>query len=395
MSNANSIPNLKQRQIMLSFAYLAYCGELITTASPEQTILGFINLAIPQIPPISPPNDSWAVVWGPAVYTTPGALYQDNLMFLAQNQSDLTQFAVAVRGTNASADLDWLMEDFDIFDLLNWPPGTALSPIGPRTSESTSIGLEVLLGMEGPTANGSQSLLAFLKSQTTNAINVCVTGHSLGGCLAATLALYLKEQRDAWDVSGSSNVSTITFAGPTAGNLAFAAYSDSQFSGGPYPPNWDSSLGTTCDAVRCNLDVAPLAWIASNLSQPATSPSGTYFSPLFAIYAPPNVPGSPNLDFAKLSFTSGLAWTYVLNNAFPALAGIVANADYQQIVANAAPIAGTFQSPIKSTVPPPTDDLVDYIKAFVAEATYQHSISYPTILQVLALLDPSIINKGS
>ena len=382
---------------MLSFAYLAYCGEMITTASPEQTILGFINTAIPQIPPISQPNDSWAVVWGPAVYTTPGALYQDNLMFVAQNQSDLTQFAVAVRGTNGSADLDWLMEDFDIFDLMNWPPGTTPTPTGPRISESTSIGLQVLLGMEGSTANGSQSLLAFLKSQTTKAINVCVTGHSLGGCLAPTLALYLKEQRAAWDVSGDSNVSTITFAGPTPGNSAFAAYSDSQFSGGPYPPNWDSSLGTTCDAVRCESSTwaDPLAWIASNLSQPATSPSGTFISPLFAIYAPPNVPGSPNLDFAKLSLTSGLAWSYVVNDAFPSLAGIVANADYQHIVANAAPIAGTFQSPIRGTVPPPTDDLVDYVKAFVAEATYQHSYSYPTILQVPVLLKSSIINKGS
>src|SRR5262249_460381 len=148
-----------------------------------------------------------------------------------------------------------------IFDLMNWPPGTAPGPTGPRISESTSIGLQVLLGMEGSTANGPQSLLAFLKSQATNAINVCVTGHSLGGCLAPTLALYLKEQRAAWDVSGESNVSTISFAGPTAGNSAFAAYSDSQFGGGPYPPNWDESLGTTCDAVRCDLDVAPLAWI--------------------------------------------------------------------------------------------------------------------------------------
>ena len=54
-----------QRQIMLSFAYMAYCGELITTSSPESTILGYINSAMPKIPPIAAPNDIWSVVWGP------------------------------------------------------------------------------------------------------------------------------------------------------------------------------------------------------------------------------------------------------------------------------------------------------------------------------------------
>src|SRR4029079_2640466 len=124
MSTTAPAPNLTQRQVMLSFAYLAYCGELITTSSPEAQILDYINAAMPQIPPLSSPNATWKVVWGPAVYTTPGALYQDNLMFVAQNQTDATQFAVAIRGTNRSDDLDWLMEDFDIFDLMNWPPGT-------------------------------------------------------------------------------------------------------------------------------------------------------------------------------------------------------------------------------------------------------------------------------
>lgn len=92
-----AFPNQTQRQIMVSFAYLAYCGELMTTASPESEILNYINAAIPQIPPLSAPNASWKVVWGPAVYTTAGALYQDNLMFVAQNQVDTTQYAIAVR----------------------------------------------------------------------------------------------------------------------------------------------------------------------------------------------------------------------------------------------------------------------------------------------------------
>lgn len=386
-----AFPNQTQRQIMVSFAYLAYCGELMTTASPESEILNYINAAIPLIPPLSAPNASWKVVWGPAVYTTPGALYQDNLMFVAQNQVDTTQYAIAVRGTNRSADIDWMMEDFDILDMMNWPPGTAPGPTGPRISESTSIGLQVLLRMQGAPTSNAISLIEFLKTQTASSINVCVTGHSLGGCLAPTLALYLKEQQTVWDQSGKSNVSTISFAGPTAGNAEFAAYSDSRFSGGPYPPNWDSSLGTTCDAVRCDLDVAPYAWMASSIIGTGNQPN----TPLFSIYASPDVPNPPNLDFTNLSaWGSAEAWLYIVQYIFPKISAFVGGQGYTQIVQNATPIAGTFQSPIAPDVPASSDGLIEYLKAFATEAAYQHSASYPTVLQVPCLLDKNIINPG-
>ena len=374
-----TIPNLAQRQIMLSFAYLAYCGEQITTAKPEQTILSYINAAMPLIPPIATPNATWSVVWGPAVYTVPGAMYQDNLMYIVQNQSDLTQFAIAIRGTNSIAELDWLLEDFDVLQQMNWPPSAAQpSPAGAMISESTSIDLQVLLAMQGAASGGSVSLLSFLKAQSTNPINICVTGHSLGGCLAGTLALYLKETQPSWDQSSNSIISCITFAGPTAGNTAFATYSDSKFNGGPYPPGWDSSLGSTFDAVRCNYDVAPQAWIAANLSQGSGSSA---ISPLFQTYG-------TNLDFATgLGFGSDLAWNYIVENFLPPIAAFLIKPDYQQPVSGAAQLQGTYNTAFA----PASDGLTDYLKAFVQQAAWQHGNSYPTILGVPALLDSNII----
>src|SRR5690349_4770247 len=117
---STTIQNLTQRQIMVSFAYLAYSGDKVTVSqnpSPEAAILGYINASMPNIPPIAAPNDTWEVVWGPAVFTMPGALYQENMMFAVQNQVDRTQFAIAIRGTNC--DLDWLMEDLDILVQMN------------------------------------------------------------------------------------------------------------------------------------------------------------------------------------------------------------------------------------------------------------------------------------
>lgn len=387
-----TIQNLTQRQVMLSFAYLAYTGELITTPNPEGDIRTNINKAIPKIPPLA--KDGWKVVWGPSTYTVPGALYQDNLMFVAQNQTNKSEYAIAIRGTNFVSDLDWLMEDFDILQQMNWPPGaTTPSPAGAMISEGASIGLQVLLNMTGSIYGGAfVSLMKFLqKEATSNPISVCVTGHSLGGMLCGTLALYLQENLAQWDASLRSIVSSISFAGPTAGNGKFAAHSDKVFSGLTPPPNWDKSLGTNMDRVACDLDVAPLAYTGTNLYDSSTSKSK-----VFNIY---NLPGTGSdgvkgIDFTNMGFLSYGAWTYIEQNVFPAIVSALSKQDYTQVQSSAKPISGTFKS-LLSMSPPidiKTDDsLLGYMKGFVAEGAYQHSDSYPNVLGVKQLLDPTII----
>jgi lipase (class 3) len=367
-----TVQNLPLRQIMASFAYLAYCGEQITTPSPEQQILDLINTAMPKIPPIAAPNPVWRVVWGPVAYTVPGALYQDSLMFVVQNQTDTTQFAIAIRGTNFISDLDWLMEDLDILQMLPWPQAQT----GAQISESTSIALQIVLAMQGKCSLSDQaSVLDFLKSQTEKPINLCVTGHSLGGCLAGTLALYLKDNRANWDSSGKSPVCAISFAAPTAGNVAFAGYSDGQFKGGGEFPGWDLSLETNCDPVRCSLDVAPLAWTAAAV----TIPSDADYPPLLTIYG-------NNPDFENLGFT-GAAFATALSYVCPWLVALLSPRNYQQVVAGATNLVGVFNPQYA----PASDNLEDYLTAFVAQAEYQHSDSYPSLLDVPQLNDPTII----
>ncbi len=379
-----------QRQIMVSFAYLAYSGEELTDSNQESEILTLIGNAIPKIPPIA--NPAWQVVWGPATYTQPGALKQDNLMFAAQNPSDPSQIVVAVRGTNFVADLDWLMEDFDVRQMIIWPPGNSK---GAAISESTSIGLQILLAMNGATQSGgvqgaTMSLTSFLQTQTaTGPINLCITGHSLGGSLAGTLALYLKDNPNSWDASSQSNVSCITFAAPTAGNTAFAAYSDGEFkaSPNPVPPNWDTTLGTTFDAVRCNLDIAPMAWISANISDSQTS------SPLFSIYSPENKVEPPNIDFSKMpGLVWPFAWKEILKDVLPDVANMLASQDYAQVVSLAEPVQGTFNPQYVGNTTSGT--LLSYLQVFLAQAAYQHSFSYPIILDVSVLNESNIIVRN-
>ncbi len=74
-----------------------------------------------------------------------------------------------------------------------------------------------------------------------------VTGHSLGGCLASVLAPYLYEAVCRARGLPSSCIVPITFAAPTAGNGAFAAYVDGLFA--PHARRYHNTL-----------DVIPHAW---------------------------------------------------------------------------------------------------------------------------------------
>jgi hypothetical protein len=81
---------------------------------------------------------------------------------------------------------------------------------------------------------------------------VVVTGHSKGGALASTLALWLHETRDAWAPEGGADVHCWSFAGPTAGNAAFVTRSN-------------AAIGPRCRRIVNSLDVVPHAWAIGDL----------------------------------------------------------------------------------------------------------------------------------
>jgi len=78
---------------------------------------------------------------------------------------------------------------------------------------------------------GALDLLSFLAEEvraTDGPLDVAVTGHSKGGALATTVALWLKDAlaspdaAEHWDSRGGARVSSYAFAAPTPGNAAFA-----------------------------------------------------------------------------------------------------------------------------------------------------------------------------
>lgn len=349
-----------QRQIMLSFAYAAYVDELLPgNPSPDAQIKTDIENAILSIPPIA---NQWSVVWGPVSYTVPGAYYQENLMYVASlnGSSSPAQYAVAVRGTNGKVELDWLLDDFDILQTMPWPLGSSSSSAVGNISESTSIAVTTLLGMQDGTTG--ETLFEFLTSQMSSLpvanAGICFTGHSLGAVLSSVLALYARDNQSTWDPDSKAIVTTINFAGPTAGDSNFAAYFNKQFAytGDSSLPYWQSPGGVTsyADCVRNSLDVAPMVWNATSM---------------------PNIPD--------------IYTGHLLHNIYPPLGtteiikyivDATSAHNYTQTQSSQDTLTGTFIQ--KDDLPPGLNS-----NAWIAEAEYQHSDSYPTLLDVPALLN--------
>lgn len=112
--------------------------------------------------------------------------------------------------------------------------------------------------------DSGEDLLSFLSrtiEDAENDLEIVVTGHSKGGALSATAALWLADTQggsewvpedERWDPERKATVSCYSFAGPTAGNAAFAAHSD-------------AVIGDRCHRVANPLDVVTNAWQVEDL----------------------------------------------------------------------------------------------------------------------------------
>jgi hypothetical protein len=92
-------------------------------------------------------------------------------------------------------------------------------------------------------------------------VEVYVTGHSKGGAVSSTLALWLADtqgenipEEDRWDPKRKATVYAYSFASPTAGNGTFARHSD-------------NVIGPRSYRIVNPRDIAPYAWAAHNLRQ--------------------------------------------------------------------------------------------------------------------------------
>jgi hypothetical protein len=209
----------------------------------------------------------WDLVWGPAVYAD--SFNGDdkkslNAMFIVVPRLDPQQAVIAISGTNGSSMMDWIVEDFNVFQKVPWPYG--VSATNPEISLGTAYGLDKLVTLEA--ADPETRLLAtarsFLAGQSFT--KIMVAGHSLGGALSPCYSLYLEETRDLWDPSRKATISCLPTAGPTPGDVNFSQYYDERLQG-TTNRQWNSM-----DVVPHAFDIVRLGQIPDiyepNLSSP-------------------------------------------------------------------------------------------------------------------------------
>lgn len=249
-------------------AFVAYVGDSLegSDLEVESTLQFCLPHEIARQPALS---GQWTLEWGPVVSKFHGAELDDNMLYAVRNRGNPRRVVVVTRGTNPKAILDWLREDFDVGDTVAWPYGTVPDGLKPRISRATWTGLQILqeLAPASILPNAGQTIKQYLRTAVEQGVeSIAVAGHSLGGALAPTLALWLEDERTDWDPTRKSALAVYALAGPTPGDADFAAY-------------YDSQLGAATQRFHNPYDVAPLAWnvatlrTAPNLYQPVIEAS--------------------------------------------------------------------------------------------------------------------------
>lgn len=315
-----------KEQIMLNFSYMAYYGFGLVGSDQENglAISKDIQRALKTWKVV---KNQWDLVWGPCVSAFIGSRHDDNMMFVVRNREDPAQYVIAIRGTNPVSLQDWLFEDFNVLPMVKWPYGEDKGR--GKISKATETGLKCLHAMRAPAdvPGEGKSLFEFIRDELEDKpqASICVTGHSLGGALAPTLALWLKDIQ-AEQLSTQAHISTVAFAGPSAGNKDFAQYSDQRF-------------GADCIRVANSLDVVPYAWSTKSLLK------------LYTLYTPHWLLPGP-----------------VLAAGFSAMIAISLPGRYHQINADTPSLQGNFRSLLHN---------------YFTQALYQHVVGYPEIMGLL------------
>ncbi|WP_231110394.1 lipase family protein [Burkholderia territorii] len=237
---------LGQMQVNLTLAYV------LNNAATDKFGHGIPHPTVPQVKKIivdrlngsrMTRNDQFAIVWGPAIVSDRNG-YAANITAVLQSTAT-GEYSVVTSGTNFESPLD-LMGDFSFGTLEPFSAYVRDCPSDARISAGTNGALFYVLD----TPDSSRVKLAdFLRTvQPSSVVNVI--GHSLGGALASAIVLYLKNQSGLQ----AHTYNCQTFAGPTAGNAAFADYFNQQ-------------MRDRAVRVFNSRDIVPMAWNADTILQ--------------------------------------------------------------------------------------------------------------------------------
>jgi Lipase (class 3) len=308
-------------------AYFAYIDDALETvqASDFVTCLGKI--------PAGAANGPWKLCWGPAV--------NDGVLgYVAQGADGC--YALAFRGTDVdgsiSGSFENLLADADGFFLVPWlypqEPGAPL-----QISAGINGALALAIGLTDPAT--SLSLLDYLRGVANGgALDLIVTGHSLGAALAVVATAWLNNQLPK---TGPLNFSLWphTFAAPTMWNAAFAMRFAQTF--------------TTYYAAANTNDVVPMGWadLSAVLATFASPGPNLYETDYYSLYLPIEILSKTIPAYAEIvpsnpdSFTA----TPVANESWTVEAGKMHSMQFQYFPHATNTVAPSLPGTTKTGLP--------------------------------------------
>lgn len=242
----------------LMLCQLSYATENDGPAAVKQIIDSLPGMPAPKDAPVA---GKWALGWGPQVDND-----NSNLMYAAEFVDQATNTpvfsAVVIRGTDTEAKpsgiLTQIIEDLDATDQVIFPVG---NQAGSKIAAGTKTGFDKLMAFTDDSHRTVKQYVGdFLKANPDAPI--VVTGHSLGGCQTTVIALDL-----ALSFPNAKVVPT-TFAGPTAGNAAFAELYREKC---PFAPRWFNDIDLVPNAFA-SLDGVKALWKMCNHPAPDIVP---------------------------------------------------------------------------------------------------------------------------
>ncbi len=212
-----------------TLSYLAYVSENDPLAIRSALVHALEN-------PDLATAGQWHLAWGPASY-------EGHIVYVAEQRQQNT-VAVVIRGTDF-LELTNLDNDFD-FAQQAVPSQYWLAGDEVRLSAGTVEGLQAIGQMRDPQTQ--QSLIDYVLTRLrAGEASIMVTGHSLGGGLTTVLLPWFHAAISQCQGCAEGPLGGYSFAGPSAGNIAFAEQFDEQF-------------GQRFCRVVNPLDLVPKAW---------------------------------------------------------------------------------------------------------------------------------------